>query len=210
MAEITEWGGHTWRRWPNAKQRSDRVYFQRSITGGVLYLHREVWKSFHGDIPKGHHIHHIDENPGNNSIENLECLSAKDHAANHPLSAERLELQSRHLAKINHLARAWHSTPEGIEEHRRIGAMAYANFVPQEKNCENCNKPFMPKAIGNRDRFCSNACKSDFRRKSGVDDEVRTCQWCDGQFTVSKYSKARTCCRSCANSEMHRNRKKGI
>ncbi len=210
MAETIEWGGYTWRRWPNARQRSDRVYFQRGIKGGCIYLHRAVWESVNGEIPKGYHIHHIDEDPGNNSIENLECLPVKEHAAMHPFSDERYSDQIEHLARINHLAKAWHSTPEGREVHSRIGAMAYENFVPQEKPCDNCGKIFMPNALGNRDRFCSNSCKSAHRRKSGIDDEVRVCVYCAGYFTINKYSKARTCSRACTNRQRCRDRKPGL
>ena len=45
--------------------------------------HRYLWTQKHGEIPDGHHIHHIDGDKLNNDIENLECLSASEHLVNH-------------------------------------------------------------------------------------------------------------------------------
>jgi hypothetical protein len=46
-------------------------------------VHRKIWKKHNGDIPKGYHIHHIDGNPYNNDISNLQCVSAEEHALIH-------------------------------------------------------------------------------------------------------------------------------
>lgn len=48
-----------------------------------LYQHRVVWEAAHGPIPAGHHVHHIDENPANNAIENLRLVSAAEHRRLH-------------------------------------------------------------------------------------------------------------------------------
>ena len=42
-----------------------------------------VWITFNGVIPKGYVIHHKDRNPLNDSIDNLACLSRKDHIDEH-------------------------------------------------------------------------------------------------------------------------------
>jgi hypothetical protein len=42
-------------------------------------MHRYVWEKEKHKIPKGHDIHHIDENRANNRIENLECLPKSEH-----------------------------------------------------------------------------------------------------------------------------------
>ncbi len=49
-------------------------------TGGI---HRKVWESANGKIPKGHHIHHIDGNPYNNELSNLMCVTAEQHGEMH-------------------------------------------------------------------------------------------------------------------------------
>lgn len=61
-----------------------------------------------------------------------------------------------------------------------------------------CGKKFEGTANG-VNRFCSNKCKSKFRRDSGIDDEYRICKVCGKKFKTNKYSKAKTCSRSCAN-----------
>jgi hypothetical protein len=45
--------------------------------------YRKIYENHYGKIPKGYHIHHIDGNPFNNHISNLECISAEDHAKIH-------------------------------------------------------------------------------------------------------------------------------
>lgn len=50
-------------------------------------IHRLVYETFVGEIPKGYHIHHIDENKQNNNLDNLKMLSSKEHlsiSANKP------------------------------------------------------------------------------------------------------------------------------
>lgn len=42
-----------------------------------------IWKKKNGEIPKGHTIHHIDRNPLNDAIENLQMLSRAAHLAEH-------------------------------------------------------------------------------------------------------------------------------
>lgn len=48
-----------------------------------LYQHRVVWEAAHGPIPAGFHVHHIDENPANNSLDNLLLVSAAEHRRLH-------------------------------------------------------------------------------------------------------------------------------
>ena len=210
-AETVEWSGRKYRRYPDSPERSDCVYFKCSYAAkNPTYLHRDVWSSAHGDIPSGHHIHHIDEDTSNNSVDNLRCLTPAEHSAQHPYDDERLERVRVNLDAIRHLSKAWHASPEGIEAHRRAGAMAYDKFVSIPKPCERCNKEFSPAANGNRDRFCSNACKSAHRRDSGVDDVQRSCVFCSKPFAANRYARTQTCGRSCANRERHRQKREGV
>ncbi len=47
------------------------------------YEYKKIYEKEYGRIPKGYHIHHIDGNPFNNSIENLSCISPEDHKKIH-------------------------------------------------------------------------------------------------------------------------------
>jgi len=45
---------------------------------GPIYLHRLVWETANGiKIPKGWHIHHVDNDKSNNSILNLSAVTCK-------------------------------------------------------------------------------------------------------------------------------------
>ena len=198
MSESIEYNGKIYRRYPESSRRSDRVYFKRSITGGTVWLHRQKWIDAHGDIPAGHHVHHKDGNPSNNDISNLECLSPKDHFGDHQWSKDRKSKHKKHLDKIRPLTKAWHSSPEGIQKHREIGAMAYENFVPVQKKCEHCGAGFLCNRTGGVGKFCSNKCKSAYRRASGVDNETRLCAQCGSAFVADKYADTKCCSRSCA------------
>lgn len=193
---IAKWNGYTY----TSRRLESGIwdYLRRSFTGGTGLLHREVWEHHFGPIPDGCDIHHRDFDKTNNSIENLECLTREDHKKiKHPISEQRAIQHLKHLEAIRPLTKAWHASPEGIAKHREIGALAYVGFVPEPKPCSQCSTVFSPRALGNRDLFCSNKCKSAWRRVSGRDNEDRICSPCGGTFTVSRYARARTCSRTC-------------
>ena len=76
--------------------------------------YRKIWESVNGPIPRdesgfSYEIHHIDGNRKNNSIENLLCLSIKDHLQLHldqedwgaaALIARRLRLGPQYISDI--------------------------------------------------------------------------------------------------------------
>ena len=43
------------------------------------YVHRLVWESFYGKIPKGYEINHIDHDKNNNSLDNLELVTHQEN-----------------------------------------------------------------------------------------------------------------------------------
>ena len=196
-AESIYFDGYRWNRYPNAPRRSDRVYFKRSVTGGTVWLHRYVWEKANGEIPKGYHVHHKDGNPSNNALENLECIPCREHCHRHPMVGERYENQLKLLDRIRDSTKAWHGSEEGKKwhsEHAIAGGFGRPDLP--ERKCDQCGKTFKPKT--NHDRFCSNACKSAYRRANGLDDVQKPCELCGKLFTSNKYAKVRFCCRSCA------------
>lgn len=199
MAEVVVFNGVRFRRYPDSPHRTDRCYFTPGIAerkAGIEHLHREIWKAEHGLIPAGHHIHHRDGNPLNNDIDNLACLSPKDHKAEH-WTEERSRAQREHAEAIRPLTVEWHRSPEGRAWHRQHGREAWAKRQGLERQCDQCGQSFDSITRRDNDRFCSNKCKTAWRRASGVDDEERTCGWCGEAFTVNRYSRTKTCSRSC-------------
>lgn len=203
-AKTVEYNGIVFRRYPDSDNPADRRYYRPHsghIEDGVEALHREVWKDHNGDIPDGHHIHHVDGDPTNNNIENLECVSPKEHSERHP---DIGGIQSEeHLEKMLEAAKGWHASDEGSEWHSQHWEESLGKaFTDTEKVCDQCGDPFTDKSSSDAGRFCSNACKAKHRRESGVDDETRICEACRQPFETNKYSNTATCSRRCAGALM--------
>lgn len=162
---------------------------------GISWLHRDVWRKHNGEIPEGHHIHHVDGDPSNNDIDNLECLSPKEHASTH---GDWGGFKDRaHAEKAREAAKEWHASEEGREWHRSHAKDVWKNAEGKQKDCEQCGQEFTHFTAA---RFCSNACKAQHRRESGVDDEERICEACQQSFTANKYSDTKSCSRRCAGA----------
>lgn len=165
-----------------------------STTSPRIRAHVWVWINYFGNVEKGHHIHHIDGNKSNNEHSNLQELTAKEHVSKHD-SPERRAKNLVHINGIRQLTKEWHSSEEGLEWHREHGLKTWDERKPFEVQCKYCGKIGETK-IYHQD-FCSNACKSSWRRKEGIDDIERQCPICNLKFRVNKYAKTQTCSRKC-------------
>lgn len=169
-------------------------YFQRA---GVR-LHRHVWERNHGPIPDGHHVHHLDEDRANNQPENLACITATEHLSREHGAASG-ERGRRSIGRAGAASAAWHRSPAGLDWHRKhYDAVAAKLRERRPAACEHCRKQFMATPIA---RFCSNACKSAWRRASRLDHESRTCQSCNNEFQANRFGDQRFCSKSCAWDE---------
>lgn len=184
----------------NNKFRLDKEtgYYLKS-TPPRLRLHRYIWEHEYGSIPDGFHIHHKDEDKSNNSLDNLELIDGRKHASYH--AKERVEqnyndVVDKLLKYAVPKSKEWHSSQEGKEWHSAHHKETIANMKEKEYTCKQCGKVFFEKPLG-RIIFCSNNCKSAYRRQSGIDNETRICKYCGNEFTVNKYSKTVCCSRSC-------------
>lgn len=163
-------------------------------------MHRYVWEYYNGDIPKGFQIHHIDHDKSNNDISNLEMITRTKHMKIHANEHVR-DCYDEIIENLNKNARPkaseWHSSKKGIEWHKKhYEKMKDKLYVKREFTCKQCGKKFT--STYHLSKFCSNKCKSKWRRENGLDDETRECCICGKKFTVNKYSKAKTCGRECA------------
>jgi len=199
-SDVIVFRGIEYRRYPESLNRNDRVYYKTNGFGGTpKYLHVDIYESIHGPITSEFHVHNIDGNPLNNDPSNLIALLGHDHLSNHSARwcDKNKDKVNAHLDKIRPLSAKWHGSPEGLAWHRENGKKCWKTRTLVEKICEYCGKNF--KSITKRasDRFCSNKCKSAWRRKSGVDDIVRTCVVCTKEFSINRYKKTKICSREC-------------
>lgn len=162
-------------------------------------LHRYVYEKFNGVLPSNEDVHHIDGNKDNNNLSNLIALSRQDHAKLHGelLTDEQREKRRENLAEnARPAACEWHGSFEGREWHKEHYEQMRAAFhATHEYRCKHCGKPF----LSIREGFCTNACKSAYRRDMGYDNIALVCPICGETYETSKYLQSETCSRSCAN-----------
>lgn len=180
--------------------KQDYFYCAQSI-GKRQYsrsLHRQMWFDKYGEIPEGFHIHHKNEDAFDNRIDNFELINGSDHASlhsnekvlNNPERFQQLAATGREYAK------EWHKSDEGREWHKQnalehgFGQMEYGT-----KECDYCNNVFMKKTAGSK--FCSNKCKSAWRRKNNPDKKMVNCLTCGVEFETLKYLPKKYCSSKC-------------
>lgn len=115
-------------------------------------IHRAVYSYYFGDIPEGYDIHHIDENPANNLIENLCLLDNASHAKIH----STLDKHKEYICQIC-----------GKKFYKRIGkrlfcsreclAISRKNKYYETRACVICGKEFEAYKHSTQ-KCCSRSC----------------------------------------------------
>src|SRR3990167_1918899 len=167
-SESVSFNGVVFRRYPNSPRRELSHYYTPSGAyrkRGVGRIHQEVWKFHLGSIPSGHSIHHRDGDTLNNDITNLECIPNHQHLSKH---GQGRPPNRDHLARIRPLTVAWHQSEQGRAWHRAHAQSLNFGKVALERSCLQCQAPYTARNFVST--FCSNKCKSAWRRKSGVDN----------------------------------------
>jgi hypothetical protein len=185
---------------------------ERYYSRGRVRMHRAVWEYYNGPVPPGYDIHHKDGNPANNDISNLACIPSKKHHLEHHEDAVlrgKTEEQLAIIRKAGECAKEWHHSNAGREWHSQHAKQQFAGLEIREGICDCCGKSFKYKNIS-APRFCSNACKSRWRRNAGVDNEMRTCVYCGKPFEANHYSDTITCSKSCAAKYRWGKRRDGV
>lgn len=67
----------------SAKTRLRDGYRMVSRHGRSHCVHRLVWEAWHGPIPAGHVVHHVNHKRDDNRIENLRVMTSSDHSRLH-------------------------------------------------------------------------------------------------------------------------------
>mgnify|MGYP001625137713 FL=1 len=163
-------------------------------------MHVYVWEYYNGSVPSGYEIHHIDENKANNCINNLDCIKVEKHREYHANNMTEERKEHIRLMQTQGILRApeWHRSTAGREWHKvHYEKMKSLLHKKEEFTCKNCGKTFIAVDTGNV-KFCSNSCKSAYRKRSGVDNVVRKCEYCGKEFVINKYAKRRFCSTECS------------
>ncbi len=184
------------------RKDSKTNYFlsSRKIDGRRKRLHVYVWEKENGNVPKGFQVHHINENKFDNEITNLQLLTISEHLSLHAKeqmqNLDKEEIKKR-LDDAREKANEWHRSDEGRKWHlKQYEKTKDTLYKERTLVCKECGKTY--KTIsGGTSRFCSNKCKSKWRRESGIDDEIRKCEYCGKEFKVNKYAKKRFCSYEC-------------
>lgn len=145
-------------------------YYSNSHTD---FLHRVIWTDHVGPIPRGWHIHHVDEDRGNNQISNLRLLTPKAHSAEHP--------EPKGYTAFNYETR-------GSNTRRAWEYREWKPFV-----CAHCGKSGTTPYVGHR-KFCNYLCEQ--RYKSALKVMERICIQC-GQVYIARDPRRMYCSPAC-------------
>lgn len=190
--ETAAFNGYTFKK----DKKTGYYLSSKPINGKRKRLHVYVWEFYNGDIPAGYEVHHIDHDKDNNEIKNFELLSREEHRKRHILemSEETKEKLRKNLFEnAIPASKEWHKSEAGRAWHKQhYDQVKDALHKTCEHKCLYCGKSFIG---GDRStvKFCSNNCKSAYRRKSGVDDIERKCIICGEKFIANRYSTAKYC-----------------
>lgn len=198
--ETVEYEGDRYHRYPDSDHHHLRDYYWAHTRNGeaTVALHRQKWRDKHGDIPDGHIIHHCDDDPLNNDIDNLEAITRAEHAERHPDMGQTHS--DAHLKKMLEGAAEWHQSDEGLEWHKE-----HYEEVKEELHkkrytheCIVCEDEYQ----SNREeqtKFCSDSCrqKHQYRTKR----EIRECPVCGDEYDTYEHSDTTYCSISCANRD---------
>lgn len=170
----------------------------KSSNGIRKRMHVYVWEYYNGSVPAGYHVHHKDENKSNNDISNLELRIGTEHLSFH--AKEKFKRNKGdvidHLERIRPMTKEWHKSDAGHEWHKKhYEEMKGKLYQKQNFKCIVCGKEFESTQVNAK--FCSNNCKSRYRIMRGIDNVEAECVVCGKKFVKNKYSKTKTCSRTC-------------
>lgn len=179
------------------------------INGKRKRLHVYVWECEHGEIPPGYHVHHKDEDKGNNESSNFVLLTNRKHTAIHTnkyAENNRDKIVQNLLDNAVPASKEWHRSEAGRDWHKKQYERTKDRLlIMRNFTCQFCGKEFTSTQANSK--FCSNKCKAAERRKSGIDDIIKICTECGREYSANKYQKTKYC-PLCASRKRERNRQK--
>lgn len=129
-------------------------------------LHRAVWQHHHGEIPAGYHVHHADENKGNNQPENLVLMCGLEHIKGHSNTERSKENGRRAIKAAQAVAPEWHKSEAGTEWHSQHAKAFWGSVEPKEYVCAMCGRTFSSRDMRHKDKhFCGQNCRLKYNRR---------------------------------------------
>lgn len=156
--------GIKFHRYPNSKRTQHKKYYwaHNSNKKSPFPFHRYLWTKAHGEIPKGFHVHHKDHNTLNNTLENLELISARDHAKYHSGLPDRKKKASENAKKNNkklqEAAKIWRHSEEGRKWHSEHSKESVNK--PRKIICAICGKEAI--RYSKNAKYCSQKCGNKY------------------------------------------------
>ena len=162
-------------------------------------LHRYLYEKEYGELPDEVDVHHIDHDKNNNTLENLMAIDRSEHQRLHGAlltEEQRQWLRDNLETNARPAACVWHGSEEGRKWHiKHYEQMKDVLHERKPFKCKHCGEQFYSIRPG----YCSNNCKSAYRREMGFDNITLVCPICGETYETNKYQLAETCSRSCAN-----------
>lgn len=147
-------------------------------------LHRAIWKVHFGPIPEGFHVHHVDEDPGNNQLDNLRIMSPAAHNAEHGPRGFRL---MDHDTRSANTRKAW-----GTRERHGF-------------TCLWCGEVGTTPYRNHR-KFCNDTCRLHYASMQKMAQKI--CAHCGSEFWAR--DPRRIYCSSACNDAAYARRRKGL
>lgn len=199
--QIVEYNGVEYYRYPDSPNKTAARYFAPIRNNKRAYdlpaLHRAIWEAYHGAIPEGAQIHHIDCNWDNNDISNLECVTPKQHSQLHAKAfAEERRI---HMAEIRPLTREWHASAAGRIWHAEHARKQWdGRTADRELTCSECGNVFQSFFGGRGElRFCSRKCVNHYNQRTKRYEQERVCKVCGAHFSGRPVRKLTVCSLEC-------------
>lgn len=142
-------------------------YYFAKINGKPKRLHVYIWEKKYGKVPKGYHIHHIDENPYNNDISNLQLLTQFDHLSLHGKSRD-IDEQREKMKIAQAAATEWHKSEQGRVWHTKQYEVSLRKRMTEKitLTCQVCGKEYQTVlAMVHKSKYCCNNCKATALRR---------------------------------------------
>ena len=146
----------------------------RAYKGGYVLRSIAAYELYHGiQVPRENDIHHINGNRLNDSKENLEMMSHREHAilSASPKIRDVIKI-CKHCGKefkikrwrLKHPSRGQYCSQECYHKHNK--GNQHKRYKRITTICQYCGKPFEHLPSKNR-RFCSNRCSAKYQWNKG-------------------------------------------